>query len=70
MLKYGGFIILKPLEKLLNFILNTGNFPEKWNESFLVLLHKSGSKLEPSNYRGISITSNLGKLFNRVIQDY
>jgi hypothetical protein len=34
MLKYGGPIILKPLEKLLNFILNTGNFPEKWNESF------------------------------------
>jgi hypothetical protein len=65
MLKYGGPIILKPLEKLFNFILNTGNFPEKWNESFF--LHKSGNKLEPSNYRGISITSNLGKLFNRVI---
>jgi hypothetical protein len=46
-----------------NFILNTGNFPEKWNESFfLVLLHKSGNKLEPSNYRGISITSNLGNV--------
>ena len=34
---------------------------------FLVLLHKSGSKLEPRNHRDISITSNLGKLFNRVI---
>ena len=34
---------------------------------FLVLLHKSGSKLEHSNYRGTSITSILGKLFNRVI---
>jgi hypothetical protein len=34
MLKYGGPIILKPLEKLFIFILNTGNFPEKWNESF------------------------------------
>ena len=34
---------------------------------FVVLLHKSGSKLEPRNYRGITITSNLGNLFNRVI---
>ena len=25
---------LKPLEKLFNLILNTGNFLEKWNESF------------------------------------
>ena len=33
MLKYGGPIILKSLERLLNFILNTGNFSEKWNES-------------------------------------
>ena len=67
MLKYGGPIISKPLGKLLNFTLSTGNFPENWNESFVVLLHKSGSKLEPSNYRGSSITSNLGNLFNRVI---
>ena len=33
----------------------------------MVLIHKAGNKYEPSNYRGISITSNLGKLFNRVI---
>lgn len=32
-----------------------------------VLIHKKGDKFDPSNYRGISITSNLGKLFNKVI---
>ena len=67
MLKNGGALILKPLEKLFNFIFNSGNFPKNWNESFLVLLHKKGCKTNPNNYRGISITSNLGKLFNRVI---
>ena len=44
-----------------------GLFPKIWNESFLVLLHKKGDKFDPGNYRGISISSNIGKLFNKVI---
>jgi hypothetical protein len=67
MLKNGGNMLLKPLQKLFNFILNSGQFPATWNESILVLMHKTGNKLDPCNYRGISITSNLGKLFNRII---
>ena len=67
MLKYGGSVMLKPLEKLFNFILDSGVFRRSWNESYLVLIYKSGNRLDPSNYRGISITSNLGKLFNRII---
>lgn len=67
MLKHGGYLMLNSLGKLFNFILNSGTFPQSWNESYLVLLYKSGNRLDPSNYRGISITSNLGKLFNRII---
>ena len=57
----------KPLEKLFNFIFENGKFPNIWNESLLVPLHKKGNKIDPSNYRCISISSNLGKVFNRVI---
>ena len=67
MLKYGKSALLKPLHKLFNLVFHSGRFPEIWNESFLVLLHKKRSKLDPNNYRGISISSNLGKLFNRII---
>jgi hypothetical protein len=28
---------------------------------------KRGKKSDPANYRGISLTSNLGKLFNEVL---
>ena len=31
------------------------------------MLHKKGDKHDPMNYRGLSITSNLGKLFNKII---
>lgn len=54
--------------KAFNFISNSEHFPAIWNESIVVLPHKSGiNKLDPSKYRGISLTSNLGKIFNRLI---
>ena len=34
-----------------------------------MLLHKKGDKHDPANYRGLSITSNLGKLFNKIIHN-
>jgi len=67
MLKNGISLLIKPLVKLFNFIFENGKFPNIWNESLLVPLHKKGNTIDPNNYRGISISSNLGKVFNRVI---
>ena len=67
MLKNAIPVLIKPLQKLFNIVFSTGNFPKIWNESYLVLLHKKGDKFDPANYRGISISSNLGKLFNKII---
>ena len=67
MLKYGADAILKTLVKLFNFLFDLGTFPKLWNENLLVSLHKKGSKIDPNNYRGISVSSNLGKVFNRII---
>ena len=67
MIKYGMPVLLKSLHKLLNIIYECGYFPTSWNETLITLLHKKGKKYNPSNYRGISITSNLGKRFNKII---
>ena len=67
MIKYGISVLLKPLQKLFNLIFSNGKFPESWSESIVTLIHKKGSKYDPNNYRGISITSNLGKLFNKIL---
>ena len=55
------------MKKLFNYNFDAGKFPSFWNESYIVLIHKKGSKNDPANYRGISLTSCLGKLFNKVI---
>ena len=67
MLKHGSSVFINALKKLFNQISNDGNFPSCWNESYIVLINKKGSKNNPANYRGISLTSCLRKLFNKVM---
>ena len=42
--------------------------PELWNLSLITTLYKSGDPGNCSNYRGLCVTSCLGKLFNRLLQ--
>ena len=42
-------------------------FPTYWNISAITPLHKKDSVFLPDNYRGISITSCLGKCFTSVL---
>ena len=54
-------------EKIFNSIFRKGIYPHYWRESFLVPLFKSGSRKDPSNYRGIAINNTLGKVFSMVL---
>ena len=51
--------ILPVLHKLFNSVFTTGNFPSTWSQSVICPIFKSGtcSKINPANYRGISITT-------------
>ena len=70
MIKHGMPVLLKPLHKLFNIVYESGSFPKSWNESLITLIHKKVNKYNPSNYRGISITSNLGKLFSKIMHNH
>ena len=68
MIKSGAYILLPSLCKLFNLVLKTGKFPEKWNINLLSPIWKAGNHFDCNNYRGISISSCLGKLFTSVLQ--
>jgi hypothetical protein len=53
--------------KLFNSILSSGVFPRIWSEGYIVPIYKAGSRLDPGNYRGICISSCLGKLFSLIL---
>ncbi|CAB4027640.1 Hypothetical predicted protein [Paramuricea clavata] len=53
MLKCGMNLIVSPLIKLFNFILNAGIYPDLWSKGLITPIYKSGDKLDPSHYREI-----------------
>ena len=69
MIKSGSEILSSSLSKLFNLILEKGYFPPKWTVGYIVPIYKSESPDNPRNYRGISISSCLGKLIISVINN-
>ena len=67
MIKTSSEFIKSSLEKLFNVILKSGVFPTSGSNGIITALHKSGNKYDPSNYRGICISSCLGKLFCSIL---
>lgn len=51
---------------LFNSVFDT-SYPECWTQAKVFTIFKKGEKLQPGNYRGISILNALGKLYDSVL---
>ena len=67
MLKYGNAIFCSPLTKLFNTILSTGCYPTAWSTGIIVPILKSGDPMDPNNYRGITLSSCIGKKILKIL---
>ena len=56
-----------PLTKLFNYSLSLGYFPYFWRSSYIIPLHKTGSRCNIENYRGIAKLSAIPKLFEFLV---
>ena len=59
----------KVLLKLFNKILQSNELIPDWALGMIVPLHKDGSKMDTSNYRGITLISCMGKLFLSILNN-
>ena len=57
-----------PIWKMWRESLDTGEIPPDLKFQLITPVHKKGSKAIPSNYRPISLTSHLIKIFERVLR--
>ena len=67
-LKYGGEAIAILLKVYFQQILQSEDIPTQWNSSTLINIDKGRQDIEKlDNKRGISSTSNIAKLFEKII---
>jgi hypothetical protein len=57
------------LATLFSKLLISGDPPEDWSKSTVSLIFKSGDMDNPANFRMISLTSCVGKLFHQIVAD-
>ena len=67
MLKQGLSDFLPCLTKMFDFILSPGIYPTSRATGYITPLFKTGDSSQPKTFRGITITSNVGKLFNSIL---
>ena len=66
-IKHGYDSLEKPLQKLYNTVFHQCVFPTACGDGIVVPLHKKDDRMDTNNYRGIIISSCVGKLFLRII---
>ena len=58
------------ITKLFNKCLENGTLPNVWKTAIVTALFKKGSKCEARNYRPISLTCILCKVFEKIIRNH
>ncbi len=67
MIKQNLDVLMDPLYALFKLIFSKGHYPKQWVKGFIIPIFKKANPANPSNYRGIAITSHLSKIFNFIL---
>ena len=59
--------ILPFLHNLFNELYDKGELPPGWCENIICPIHKSGSKMDPGNFRGVSLINSISKIFTGIL---
>lgn len=65
--KLGGTALAKWLHRTILAVWATGVAPQEWKEAQLVPIHKSKDRLQPDNYRGVTLLAAAGKVYVQVL---
>ena len=69
MIKYSQSYLTPVYTKRFNEIFRTGIYPSSWKQGYIIPIYNNGDRSNPNKYRGITIISNIAKLFNSVINN-
>ena len=69
LLKASAPTTISSLTYIINLVIHTGTVPHDWKRARVTPIHKEDCKMDPNNYRPISVLSVVAKLFEKVIFD-
>jgi len=64
----GGNATVEALTLMFNYVFDKEVWPERWGSGVIFPLYKEDDRLEPGNYRPITLLSVVGKLFGLVVE--
>lgn len=69
LIKCGTEKLYHMITTIINRCLNDHPCPDEWKLAYISSIHKKGSKKDPNNYRGISVTSTMSRLYGKILRD-
>ena len=60
-------IVAPVLKEIFNSVIRNETVPPSWRKGTIVNIHKGGTRLDISNYRGIMLLAITGKMFNWIM---
>ena len=64
----GGSSFVDAMVLMFNYVFDTEEWPERWGSGIIFPLYKQDSRLEPGNFRPITLLSIVGKLFGLIVE--
>jgi hypothetical protein len=61
--------LMEPLVQLMRGSFENTIVPEDWKRANVSVIFKKGDKKNPANYRPVSLTSNVGKIMEKIIKE-
>ena len=68
LLKSGTSKLYRILTRIINECLNGHETPRAWRMAYISSIFKKGDKSNCQNYRGISVTSTISRLYGRILR--
>lgn len=59
---------VQALTLMFNYVFRKETWPARWQSGIVVPIHKGGNRMDPGNYRPITLLSVVGKVFGSVVE--
>lgn len=69
LIKHGTEQLMELLAYVFTWFLRNDDLPTEWKNAYISNIHKKGDRKILSNYRGLSVTNSLSRLYGKIIKN-